>query len=607
MHFLTKTADGISPIFFFVSIIYGGKHLLHGSIPVDELFEANQFGNQIIHLRGGFCRGHEEKNVIEVAFFRNDSVFPEIVGQNRAGNAEVRIFSRFNLDAGRYKLKLHRVDKILIFAVSFESVPFCIRFKGPVGQIVGHSVGISVFPLFPVNRSGDKRTDIPAVFQNFFPGLDDGFYRLEPELSAGFSFVHLCVDIESGEELVEGRRGGVHHEGIVELLMGNIASLSPDVSIFLVNLTGHGEAGLLLMDGLCDEDTGIFRTEFQKQRTAVLHHGDELFIADPGGVKEDVVAEMADAVHNLTGVVDGAVVGSQLDDSKTDRAFGLCFFRILFCDKAADIVFPEAVLRDAADGTVGIAGGFQIYRCGSCQDKRAVIDGLMVVPVEKDDVPGSQSRVQNDFIGRRGAVQHKIGFVRMIDLCGVLLGSQGRALMNEKIAHGYVCIAQICTERIFSEKFIEGTACRSFPEKSTALVAGAVELGVSVFHILFQIPEERGKHLVFIVNGSAFNPADIKIAVGFSQIDDQIDFPQVFRRYGVPGSADQDEGNAEGRNHFLGKDVFIVFLHEHGGYIGKVCIIDGNRIPSGDGAENFQRFVGISNFHFSQKNPSLGK
>ena len=86
----------------------------------------------------------------------------------------------------------------------------------------------------------------------------------------------------------------MHHECVVHALMRYVSILTLDVGVFLVDLGGHGETSLLFVDGLADEDARIFRSEVEQQRAAVLHHRDELFVAVPSGVEEDVISEVTD-------------------------------------------------------------------------------------------------------------------------------------------------------------------------------------------------------------------------------------------------------------------------------------------------------------------------
>lgn len=79
------------------------------------------------------------------------------------------------------------------------------------------------------------------------------------------------------------------------------------------------------MDRLDDHDTRIVFMQIEEQRRVVLEHGNELFIADPGRIKEDVVAEMTDAVDDIAGIVQRPVISAELDDSQAERPLGLGF------------------------------------------------------------------------------------------------------------------------------------------------------------------------------------------------------------------------------------------------------------------------------------------
>jgi hypothetical protein len=88
---------------------------------------------------------------------------------------------------------------------------------------------------------------------------------------------------------------------------------------------------------------GSFSMQVQQQRRAVLHHRDELFIAHPRRVKQDVVAQFADAIDDLSGVVDGAVIGAQLNDRQTKRPWQLGLVRCDFADEFAQVTFFETM------------------------------------------------------------------------------------------------------------------------------------------------------------------------------------------------------------------------------------------------------------------------
>ncbi len=145
------------------------------------------------------------------------------------------------------------------------------------------------------------------------------------------------------------------------------------------------------MHRLGDEDARVVLVEIEQQRRAVLHHRDELLVADPRRVEQDVVTQLADAVDHLPGVVHGAVVGAQLNDRQAERPWQLGLVRGDFGDQFAQVVLFETVGVDAADEAVRVARGFQIDRRGTGLQQRALVVGLVVVAVEQHQVTGGST------------------------------------------------------------------------------------------------------------------------------------------------------------------------------------------------------------------------
>jgi len=201
--------------------------------------------------------------------------------------------------------------------------------------------------------------------------------------------------------------------------------------VLLVDLGGLREAGLLLVDGLRHEDAGILGTEVEQERRAVLHHRDELFVADPGGVEEDVVAQAADAVDHLTGVVDRAVVGAELDDGEAERALFIGALGCNLADELAQVLLVEAVVVDAADEAVAVAGGLEVDGRRARLNERAVMVRLVVVAVEEHQIARREKRVEHDLVGGGGAVEDEVRLVGVVDLGGRHLGGAGHAFVNE--------------------------------------------------------------------------------------------------------------------------------------------------------------------------------
>lgn len=130
------------------------------------------------------------------------------------------------------------------------------------------------------------------------------------------------------------------------------------------------EPGLLLVDRLGDENTRIVLVQFQQKRRRFRHHRDKLLVADPCGVKQDVVAKVTDLVDHLTGVVDRAVVGAQLDDGQTERARVGGFIRRDVADQVPEIRLVKAVFINPADKTKRITRCLKIDRRCPGTDQR---------------------------------------------------------------------------------------------------------------------------------------------------------------------------------------------------------------------------------------------
>ena len=122
--------------------------------------------------------------------------------------------------------------------------------------------------------------------------------------------MHFGVDIQRGKQRIERAGGGVHHKGVIQTLVRNIALLTFDMAVFFMDLRGLGETGLLFVHRLGHQNARIVFVQLQQQRRTISHHRNELFIADPRGVKQDVIAQMTNFIDYLTSVINGAVVGT---------------------------------------------------------------------------------------------------------------------------------------------------------------------------------------------------------------------------------------------------------------------------------------------------------
>ncbi len=303
-----------------------------------------------------------------------------------------------HIDAFSDQKELHGIDEILTLTVACKAMPLRFRFESPIVHVAGHLVRISFLPLLPVHHRRHQRADVVAVPEDLLSGLDGDLHRIGPQLLACFPFVNLRIHVQRCEELVQRRSGGVHHESVVHSLVGHIAILPFDVRVFFMDLGGHGETGLLLMHRLAHEDPRVLRRQVQEQRAAVLHHGDELLVAHPRGVEENVIAEVTDLIHHLAGIVDAAVICAQLDHRQTHRPLGLRLLRILLGYQRTDVFLAKAMLQDATDRAESIARGLHVHRRRPGQDQSAVIDGLVIVAIKEDNVAGRQDGIQHHFV-----------------------------------------------------------------------------------------------------------------------------------------------------------------------------------------------------------------
>ena len=83
----------------------------------------------------------------------------------------------------------------------------------------------------------------------------------------------------------------MHEIGSLQDVILEVARNPPQVAVLLVKLTRHGESGKLLVDGLRHKDAGIVFRQGEGEDGRILKEREEIFVAGPCGVEEDVVAE----------------------------------------------------------------------------------------------------------------------------------------------------------------------------------------------------------------------------------------------------------------------------------------------------------------------------
>ena len=306
----------------------------------------------------------------------------------------------------------------------------------------------------------------------------------------------LGVDVERREQRVEGRRGGVHQERLVEALVLDVAALAAEMVVALVDLRRLREARALLVDRLRREQPRHLRVEMaQPHRAVILEERVEGVVADPRLVPQHVVAQVPDLLEHLADVVDRAVVGRELDAREAERSRRRVPLRILDermrPDLLAERVLVPGVPVDRADHPERVARGRQEDRDRAGLHQRALVERLVVVAIEQHEVAAPQHGVGDHLVGGAGAVQHEVGLVGAEHLRRVTLRLRGGALVNQQIAEVHVGVAQVVAEDALAEVLEEDLAGRRLPVELAALVSRAVEGDVGLVVVGHEPAEER--------------------------------------------------------------------------------------------------------------------
>ncbi len=491
MHLLAKRAQGVAFITYRVFLTDGRQHIGKRRIVFDMLLKARQHRDQMRHFLRALGGRQQKQDRVEIRLFRHDAVFTQVMREDRRRHAEIAVLAGFCVNAGRGEQQLARVDEILLARVTGKAVPRRARLKAEKAPLAGDGVGRVILPGPPCYRIRNKRFDHPAVGDDRFARLDAKLHTVGPQPLAALAFVDFRVDVQRREQRIKGAGGGVQHEGVIEPLVRAKARLTTNMVIFFVDLRGLREPGLLLVHRLGDENPRIVFVKLQQQRRAVGHHRDKLLIADPRGVKQDVVAQVADFIHHLTGVINGAVVGAKLNDRQPERTRLLRARRGHFGNQRAQIIFLKTALVDPADKPERVARRFEIDRRRARLNKRAVVVGFMVIAIEQHQIALRQQRVGHHFIGRRGAVKHEIGFIGVKYLRGELLRVLGGAFVDQQIAKFHIRVAHVGAKHVFAKEIVKLPARRMLSEELTVLVAGACKGAVLHLHILCECVEKR--------------------------------------------------------------------------------------------------------------------
>ena len=293
--------------------------------------------------------------------------------QNGRRDAELTVLPTLRVDARGGQQQLARVDKILVVGIALEAMPARARFEAEETALPGDRLSRVILPRAPRHYRRNKRLDHLAIGDDRFARLDAQRHAFGPQAAAALAFVDFGVDVQCGEQRIKRAGRGMQHKGVIQPLVRTEARLAAQMVILFMDLRRLRETGLLLVNGLGDKNARIVRGQLQQQRRTVGHHRDKLLIAHPRRVEQDVIAEVADFIDHLAGVIDRAVIGSELDHRQTKRARGRGFLWRRFTDEIPQVALIKAALVNTADKAERIARGFKIDRRRSSLNQRPVM------------------------------------------------------------------------------------------------------------------------------------------------------------------------------------------------------------------------------------------
>ena len=120
------------------------------------------------------------------------------------------------------------------------------------------------------------------------------------------------------------------------------------------------------------------------------HDWNELLIADPGGVKQNVVTQMANLIHYFSGVIGAAIVGSELNNCQTKWPFIPGFFWHDLTDFFAQIGFIKTRSVNPTNKAKRITASLHIDRGSASLEQGAMLTGLMVVSIVQNQISTGQ-------------------------------------------------------------------------------------------------------------------------------------------------------------------------------------------------------------------------
>ena len=333
-----------------------------------------------------------------------------------------------------------------------------------------------------------------------------------------------------------------------------------------MNLRDLRETGLLLVHRLRDENAGFVLRKGQPKRTSAPQKRQKRFVADPGGIEENIITKPPDFAEHIARVVEAAVICAKLNRRQSNGPSRLRLLGANFRNLSADEIFFQASRGNATDGAVGIAHCFQIHRRRPRQEQRPLRHRFVIVPIKKHEVSRREQRPRDDFVRRRCPIQHEIRLVRAEDACRILLRQKRRTFMNEQVPQRDIRIAQIRPKQILTEKFIKCASRRMPPMKRAALMPGTIKLRVSSLRIRTKFTKKRRQESGLIRRRFLLDPPrDIRLSV-----------------------TDRNDRNPKSRHRLRHRRIGRG--DDDRRYIGKIRLAGGNDVSF---ANIFEKFSGI--------------
>src|ERR1700677_2858666 len=221
----------------------------------------------------------------------------------------------------------------------------------------------------------------------------------------------------------------------------------------------------------------------------------ELHEGGPGLIVHDVIAKAPDALDDALGVVDRAVIGALFDHRSAEGTFALPRLLVLHQRVVTNaLAYPrlvEILRADRPNEPIGVTVRRQINRNAAAHQQGSLVRGFVVVAVEQHQIALGDEVGEHDLVGRRGAIEHGIGFFRPEDRRRLFLRLKRGPLVGQEIAEFENRIVEVVAKDRFAEMLDEDASDRTAAVEDAPVVAWARPQLVAFFLIVDERAEER--------------------------------------------------------------------------------------------------------------------